>query len=298
MSSPRSSLLKTGAIAVIILACGLVASCSRSGSKVALRPNFASGTTFALSVRTTIDGVFTMPDGKNVPSPSGNQFAFTIHGGDVDAQGNTAVTADVDDAVFQMIFLPLGAIFKEYSFGMKLTATGRITEFVNTETMRAAMLEPIAVYAAAATQYATTAPDVAIGRVSDDSLRAIIEPITSIWPGAPVSAGDSWDGPEVFDPLTHSYTAYHYTLDSVSDTEAVIRVETKTRLASDRPADPTLPMITESSGDGSGTIRVDPSQGSILSYDLQQNLASTVTANGAILKATAKSRTQAEMTAR
>jgi hypothetical protein len=299
MSSPRSvSVSRTAMIAMAMLSCALVASCSKS-PKQALRLNLVPGNTYVLSIRTAADSVLTSPDGNNVPIPTSSVNNFSLLVGDVDDHGDLFVTAQPEDTEFPLVFVPLASIFNTYSFGIKLSPVGRISEFVNTDAMREGVHGFLAAQGSGVTSFGSTPPNVAIALISDDALRAIIEPITSIWPETPVGPGDEWTGPEIYTPTSHTITSSRYRLESSSDSDVKIHVELEIRPAGDHARDPNLLPAGEVNGKGSGDIHVDPLSGTIRSYEVSQETSGTIqTAEGVIYAVTATVRTQAELTAR
>ncbi len=292
------SVIRVAMIATAMLSCALLASCSK-GPKQALRLNLTPGNTYVLSIRTTADSVLTSPDGNNLPIPTSSVNAFSLLVGDVDDHGDLFVTADPEETEFPLVFVPLASIFNTYSFGIKLSPVGRISEFVNTDAVREGVRESLTALGSGVTTFGSTPPDTAIALISDDALRAIIEPITSIWPETPVAPGDEWTGPEIYTPTSHTITSSRYRLESSSDSDVKIHVELEIRPAGEHARDPNLLPPGEVSGKGSGDIRVDPSSGTIRSYEVSQETSGTIqSAEGVIYNVTATQRTQAELTAR
>jgi hypothetical protein len=299
MSSKTRHFTKhTLAVMALAASCVALASCSKA-AKQTLRLNLVPGSSYILSVRTSVDAIITAPDGNSVPFPATSLNTFTLNAGEVDAQGNSYASVEVGDTEFPMVFVPLGPILKGQTFGMKLSPVGRITEFVNTEPMREAMRATLEGMGTGSTVYGDTPPARAIAHISDDALRAIIEPITAVWPETPVGPGDEWTGPEVYSPLTHTITATHYRLESADEAEITIHADMEIRPAGDHPRDPNLGPVGDVSGKGSGEIRIDPMQGTIRAYDATQEISGSIRAgNGGDSKVTSTVKIQGTLTAR
>ncbi len=281
-----------------MLACALLASCGKA-AKQTLRLNLVPGNTYALSVRTSSDAVLAGPDGNNIPISATSVNTFTLQAGDIDSHGDTFVSVQAGDSEFPLVFLPLATIFKGYSFGVKLSPVGRISEFVNTDAMRLGIRGSLTAFSGGAAVYGSTSPDAAIASISDDALRAIIEPVTGIWPETPVAPGDEWNGPDTYSPASHTIASSRYRLKSWDDSEVKIHVEIEIRPAGDRARDPNRLHVGDTSGQGTGEIRVDPMLGTIRSYEVtQETSGSFKDADGVEYKTTATSRIQAELTAR
>ncbi len=294
----RVSAIRTTGIVCAMLACALLASCSKA-AKQTLRLNLVPGNTYALSVRTSSDAVIAGPDGNNIPIAATSVNRFTLQAGEVDFRGDTFVSAQAGDTEFPFVFVPLAAIFKTYTFGIKLSPIGRISEFVNTETMREGIRGSLAALGSGTTIYGNTTPDAAIALISDDGLRSMIEPVTAIWPEAPVAPGDEWNGPDTYSPAFHTIASSRYRLKSWDDSEVKIHVEIEIRPAGDRARDPNRLHVGDTSGQGTGEIRVDPMLGTIRSYEVTQETSGSFKGtDGVEYKTTATSRIQAELTAR
>jgi len=298
--SPQSRLhgIRVGLLAMGILATGILASCGKAPKQM-LRLGLVPGNNYVLTVRTSSDAVIETADGNSIPVPANGLNTFNLQAGDVDAQGNTFVSAQFGASEFPLVFVPLAAIVEGYSFGFKLSPVGTITEFVNTEPLRQAVHAALASMGDGTTSYGSTTPDEAVARISDDALRAIIEPLTTIWPQTPVTSGDEWSGPPLYTPSNHTLMTTKYTMKSLSDSDARIAVTAEIQPATDRERDQKLPSQATISGKGAGEIRVDSARGLIRSYEAYLDVAGTIrAANGVELKTSGKTRVQAELIAR
>jgi hypothetical protein len=272
------------AILCALVCCAFLVSCNRE-PKRALHLNLSPGTTYVLSVRTSGDATIVDADGKELRFPVTSENTFVLRPGQADEHGDVLVSVDTGKSVFPLLYGQLNAAFEGYTFGMKLSQAGRVTEFVDTEGLRQEIGRNM------------PGQDAILEGISDDALRSIIEPVTAIWPAVPVSVGDEWRRPDLYItyPGADVYESTTFRLESWDKSGAVVKFE-----SSFTPAGKNKDFDLQITGTGRGEIHIAPAGETIRSFEANQEFTGTLSdrKSGAVSKTSSTYRIQAELTAR
>lgn len=221
---------------------------------------------------------------------TGMELGLLLRPQEVQADGNSLVIVDVQRANIPSFLGQLERAFTSYSFDMHVSPAGRVTALSGTEAFR---VRTFAV--AQANQVAPVDIDRSDTDVfaSDDALRSWLEPILSVWPNVPVSAGDTWTRSAIYHPQWDCNEESTFTLKSIGGRIATIEITSQFS-----PAGKMQGRVF--SGTATGEVRVSPAEGTIRAYSTTINMKGTFTneASGRTVEATETYRIQGELTAR
>ncbi len=250
-----------------------------------LRP----GGTYQFIMRETAEVEMTGGE-KSFSADSSMELGLLLRPQDVQADGNSLVTVDIQRAHIPSFMGQLERAFTSYSFDMHISPAGRITALSGTDAFRVRAFAVAQANPAAPSDIKQSDTDVV---ASDDAIRSWLEPILSVWPNVPVSAGDTWTRSAIYHPQWDCNEESTFTLTSIEGGIATIEITSQFSPAGKIQG-------RAFSGSGTGEVRISPAEGTIRAYSSTIDMKGALTnkTSGRTLESTGTYRIQGELTAR